>query len=64
MVYLIATLPPSDGRDFRDVVRVSSCDLTEIRESTCRPNVAYQLVEYEKDQLSEAIRQLVGEKKT
>lgn len=63
VVYLTATLPPSDEGEFSRAVGVSSSDLTWFREATCRPNVSYRVQEYEKGELHEALTRLVEEKK-
>jgi superfamily II DNA helicase RecQ len=63
VVYLTATLPPSDEVMFNEAVGVLSSDMTSFRESTCRSNVAYSVAEYEKGGLYETIQRLVEEKK-
>ena len=55
MVYLTATLPPSDKGEFNKAVGVLLSEITSIRESTCRSNVAYSMMDYEKGELHEAI---------
>jgi superfamily II DNA helicase RecQ len=63
VVYLIATLPPSDEVMFNEAVGVLSSNITLFRESTCWSNVAYSVTEYEKSGLYETIQRLVEEKK-
>ena len=63
VVYLTATLPPSDEEEFNEAVGVLPSEMTSIRESTCRSNVAYSVMDYEKGELYDAIKQLVEEKK-
>jgi superfamily II DNA helicase RecQ len=64
VVYLTATLPPSDKGEFNEAVGVLLSEMTSIRELTYRSNVAYSVMDYEKGELHEAIQQLVEEKKT
>jgi superfamily II DNA helicase RecQ len=59
VLYLTATLPPTDERQFCEAVGVPEADMTLFREGTSRPNVAYKVMEYKKGTLYEAIRELV-----
>ncbi|KAL9628824.1 MAG: hypothetical protein Q9204_005638 [Flavoplaca sp. TL-2023a] len=63
VVYLTATLPPSKEPAFFDIIGVQEADMTMVRDDTSRPNVAYSVMEYEKSQENEAVRELVEEKK-
>jgi superfamily II DNA helicase RecQ len=63
VLYLTATLPPSDEQQFCEAVGVPEADMTLFREETSRRNVAYKVMEYEKGTLYEAIKELVERKK-
>jgi superfamily II DNA helicase RecQ len=62
VVFLTATLPPTDESRFFDAVGLEREATTVIRESTRRTNVAYRVLEYEKGTLEEVLRRLVSEK--
>ena len=62
VVFLTATLPPTDEGRFFEAVGLEASATKVIRESTRRANVAYRVVEYEKGRLEEALRELVSEK--
>ena len=62
VVFLTATLPPTDEGRFFEAVGLEASATKVIRESTRRTNVAYRVLEYEKGRLEEALRELVSEK--
>lgn len=62
VVYLTATLPPSDERAFFDAVGVEEQQMHMIRDKTVRPNVAYKVIQYDRGQEDEAIKSLVESK--
>jgi hypothetical protein len=63
VVYLTATLPPSKEPAFFDAIGVPKNDVSIFRDNTSRPNVAYRVVEYDRDDEDEEVRQLVEAKK-
>lgn len=62
VVYLTATLPPSDEPAFFAAIGVEQRQMHMIRESTIRPNIAYSIVQFEKRWEDEAVRELVERK--
>jgi superfamily II DNA helicase RecQ len=62
VLYLTATLPPSEMAAFHEAVGVLEREMFTLRDQTVRPNIAYAVVGYEKKEEDEAVRQLVGEK--
>jgi superfamily II DNA helicase RecQ len=62
VVFLTATLPPTDEGKFFEAVGLEGSTMKVIRVSTRRTNVAYRVLEYEKGRLEEALRELVSEK--
>ena len=62
MVFLTATLPPTDEGRFFEAVGLEASATKVIRESTRRTNVAYRVLEYKKGRLEEVLRELVSEK--
>jgi len=62
MLYLTATLLPSEEAAFHEAVDVPEREMFTLRDRTVRPNIAYAVVEYEKKEEDEEVRQLVEEK--
>jgi hypothetical protein len=62
VLYLTATLPPSEEAAFHEAVGVPERDMFTLRDCTVRLNIAYTVVGYEKLDEDEAVRRLVGEK--
>jgi superfamily II DNA helicase RecQ len=62
VLYLTATLPPSEEAAFHEAVGVPEREMFTLRDRTVRPNIAYMVVGYEKPDEDEAVRRLVGEK--
>ena len=62
VVFLTATLPPTDESRFFDAVGLEKEATTVIRESTRRTNVAYRVLEYERGTLEETLQKLVKER--
>ncbi len=63
VVFLTATLPPSKEPAFFNVVGVQEDDVSIFRDNTSRPNIAYSVVQYERDNEDEEVRSLVEAKK-
>ena len=61
-MFLIATLPPIDESRFFDVVGLERVATTVVRELTRRRNIVYRVLGYERGELKEALRRLIGEK--
>jgi len=62
VVYLTATLPPKNEAEFYDAVGVKEGEMTKFRDRTTRTNVAYKVVEYEKEEADEEVKRIVEEK--
>ncbi|KAK5108236.1 hypothetical protein LTR85_005380 [Meristemomyces frigidus] len=62
VVYLTATLPPSNEPAFFEAIGVPPQEISIIRESTVRPNIAYSVVPYTREDEDEEVRRLVKEK--
>ena len=58
-VFLTATLPPSKEPTLFDAVGVEERDVCIFRDHTKRPNIAYRVVEYEKDDENGQVRDMV-----
>lgn len=63
VLYLTATLPPSEEAQFFHTIGVPETEVVQFREATTRPNVAYQVVEYRRDEEDEAVQRLVEQMK-
>lgn len=63
MVYLTATLPPSEEARFYNTVGIREDELTAVRTATTRKNVHYQVLEYAVGTLDDDIKRLVEDKK-
>lgn len=61
MVYLTATLPPSDEAEFMEIMKVDVPEEHVLRAATSRPNIEYIGFEYEGEE-EEATCQMVREK--
>jgi hypothetical protein len=62
VLYLTATLPPSEEAAFHEAVGVPGREMFTLRDRTLRPNIAYAVVGYEKKGEDEEVRHLVEEK--
>jgi superfamily II DNA helicase RecQ len=62
VLYLTATLPPSEEAAFHEAVGVPEREIFTLRDCTVRPNITYAVVGYERKEEDEAVRQLVEEK--
>jgi hypothetical protein len=60
VLYLTATLPPSEEAAFHEAVGVPEREMFTLRDLTIRPNIAYAVVGYEKLDKDEAVRRLAG----
>ncbi|KAI0993236.1 hypothetical protein K3495_g14948 [Podosphaera aphanis] len=67
LLYLTATLPPSDEKEFYRLMGLEELDnlgqVNLFRDQTIRKNVGYSVLEYRKEDEDEAVRMLVEEKK-
>ena len=63
VVYLTATLPPSEEPMFFQAIGVEEEDVRMIREQTSRGNVAYLVLPYQREQEDQAVQQLIEQKK-
>ncbi|KAI0993789.1 hypothetical protein K3495_g14395, partial [Podosphaera aphanis] len=67
LLYLTATLPPSDEKEFYRLMGLEELDnlgqVNLFRDQTTRKNVGYSVLEYKKEDEDEAVRMLVEEKK-
>jgi superfamily II DNA helicase RecQ len=61
MIYLTATLSPSDEAEFMEIMKVQIPNDCKFRGCTSRPNIAHSVVEHDIEQ-TEAVCQLVAEK--
>lgn len=59
VVFLTATLPPSKEVTLFQWVGVRESDMCIFRDNTSRSNVAYRVVEYERDNEDEQVREMV-----
>lgn len=62
MLYLTATLLPSEEAAFYEAVGVPEREMFTLQDRIVRPNIAYTVVGYEKKEEDEEVRQLVEEK--
>ena len=62
VLYLTATLPPSEEAAFHEAIGVPEREMFTLRDRTVRPNTAYAVIGYEKKEEDEEVRQLVEEK--
>ncbi|KAI0999721.1 hypothetical protein K3495_g8480 [Podosphaera aphanis] len=67
LLYLAATLPPSDEKEFYRLMGLEELDnigqVNLFRDQTTRKNIGYSVLEYRKEDEDEAVRMLVEEKK-
>jgi superfamily II DNA helicase RecQ len=63
VVYLIATLPPAEEGRFLQVIGIKKEEVQILRDMTTRPNIQYSMVEFEKEEEEEVMRELVERKK-
>ncbi|KAK5109836.1 hypothetical protein LTR85_002041 [Meristemomyces frigidus] len=63
VVFLTATLPLSEEAQFCRAMSLSRSDVVTFRDVTTRPNFAYSVMEYEREEVEEAVQQVVAEKK-
>jgi superfamily II DNA/RNA helicase len=63
VLYLTATLPPGEEPQFYNAIGVPDTDVVQFREATTRRNVAYRVVEYNRDNEDEEVKALVEEMK-
>jgi superfamily II DNA helicase RecQ len=61
VLYLKATLPPSEEPRFPEAVGVSKREMFASRDRMVRPNITYAAVGYERKEVDEAVRWLVEE---
>lgn len=59
VVFLMATLPPSKETTLFRAVGVEEHDMRIFRDNTSRSNIAYRIVEYDRDNEDEDVRQVV-----
>ena len=57
VLYLTATLPPSEEAAFYEAVGVPGREMFTLRDSTVRPNITYAVKGYERKEEDEALRQ-------
>jgi superfamily II DNA/RNA helicase len=62
MLYLTATLLPSEEAAFHKAVGVPEREMFILQDRTVQPNIVYAVVGYERKEEDEAVRQLVEEK--
>jgi hypothetical protein len=62
VLYLTATLSPSEEAAFHEAVGVPEGEMFILRDPMVRLNIAYTVVGYERKEEDEAVRQLVGQK--
>ena len=63
VVFLTATLPPSEEPQFFRAIGLQRTDVVLFRDVTTRPNIAYSVVEYEQREMKEEVQRIVEEKK-
>jgi hypothetical protein len=62
MLYLTATLLPSEEAAFHEAVGVPEREIFTLRDRTVQPNIAYTVIGYKKKEEDEEVQQLVEEK--
>ncbi|TKA68529.1 hypothetical protein B0A55_10261, partial [Friedmanniomyces simplex] len=62
VLYLTATLPPSEDPRFYQAIGVPEADVVRFREATTRPNAAYRVVEYPRGEEEAEVSRLVEER--
>jgi superfamily II DNA helicase RecQ len=62
VLYLTATLLPSEEAAFHEAIGVPEREMFILRDRTVRPNTVYAVIGYEKKEEDEEVRQLVEEK--
>jgi superfamily II DNA helicase RecQ len=55
VLYLTATLPPSDKIAFHEAIGVPEREMCILRDRTVRPNIAYAVVGYERKDEDRAV---------
>ena len=63
VVYLTATLPPTEEERFLQVIGMKREELQILRDTTTRPNIQYSIIEFKREEEEEVIRELVGRKR-
>ena len=63
VLFLTATLPPSEEAVFFRLMGLSRSDVVMFRDVTTRPNVAYSVVEYEREDMEREVQRVVEAKK-
>lgn len=64
VVYLTATLPPTLQSNFLQLAGLNEWSLTICRDDrTTRPNIAYHVVDYNRDQLEDTLAMLIAQKR-
>ena len=59
IVYLTATLPPKEEASWLEAMGLETKMVRMIRDTTSRRNIAYQVVEYDKQEEEERVAELV-----
>lgn len=62
IVYLTATLPPKEEASWLEAMGLETKMVRMIRDTTSRRNIAYQVVEYDKQEEEERVAELVRQK--
>jgi hypothetical protein len=62
VLYLTATLLPSEEAAFHEAVGVLEREIFILRDRTVRPNIVYAVIGYERKEEDEEVRRLVEEK--
>lgn len=63
VVYLTATMPPAEEKRFLQVMGIKREEMQIMRDVTTRPNIQYSVVEFEKDEEDQIVKELVQRKK-
>jgi superfamily II DNA helicase RecQ len=63
VVYLTAILLPAEEGRFLQVIGMKKEEVQILRDMTTRPNIQYSVVEFEKEEEEEVVRELVERKK-
>lgn len=63
VVYLTATLPPAEEPEFYQAIGVDEREMVVFRDVTTRPNIAYSVVPYRREEEDTAVRRMVESKK-
>ena len=62
-MYLTATMLPAEEGRFLQVIGMKRGELQILRDMTTRPNIQYSVVEFEKGEEDDIVRELVQRKK-